>query len=142
MILPVIVLAIWSLVVLGWLVRARFAAMAKAGIDLKASATRGGRGQDLEKLLPPEACWPAHNYAHLVEQPTLFYAVAVGVAVMGAASPLNVGLAWAYVLLRIAHSLWQIKVNTIPTRVKLFGASTLALWALAISALVSAVRML
>lgn len=93
------------------------------------------RGQDVDSELPPRANWPAHNYMHLMEQPTLFYALVVILALAGG-GPLDAGLAWAYVLLRIAHSLWQGLVNTVPVRFMLFALSTLVLVALAIRALV------
>lgn len=129
---PAAVLVLWSLVVLIWMARARFAALDAAKVDLKTTRP-GGRGQDLEGLLPDEVNWKAHNYAHLMEQPTLFYAVSVILALSGAGL-VDVVLAWAYVLLRIAHSVWQCTVNRIPVRIQLFRISTLCLLLLAIRA--------
>jgi hypothetical protein len=101
-----------------------------------ADSPAGLRGQDLESRFPPEVMWPSHNYTHLMEQPTLFYA-AVGILALAGAGWVDVALGWAYVALRIVHSLWQIKVNTIPTRVRLFKISTYVLLALAIRALIA-----
>src|SRR3546814_4974549 len=73
---PGAVLALWTLVMLIWAAATRLTALKKVGVDLKA-APPGGRGADLETVLPPSVNWKSHNYTHLVEQPTLFYAVIV-----------------------------------------------------------------
>lgn len=132
MLAPAAVLVCWSLVVMLWMGRTRFAAMAQTGVDL-AKAKPGGRGQDLHGVLPDEVNWKAHNYAHLMEQPTLFYAASAILAIVGA-SAIDVTLAWAYVALRVVHSLWQGLVNTLPVRFSLFLLSSLCLIALAVRA--------
>lgn len=132
MLAPAAVLVLWSIVMLIWLAGTRFPAMAKTGMDLKA-APPGGRGQDLETVLPSGVNWKSHNYAHLMEQPTIFYPTVVILAIMGAGS-LDVTLAWAYVGLRIGHSLWQAMVNKIPVRFTLFLISTICLAILAVRA--------
>ena len=129
---PAAVLVLWSLVMLMWTATTRFPAMAKAGMDLK-NAAPGGRGQDLEGVLDPKVNWKSHNYAHLMEQPTLFYAVVVILAIMGAGAT-DVLLAWVYVALRIVHSIWQATVNVVSVRFTLFLISTGFLLALAIRA--------
>ena len=131
---PAAVLALWTLVMLFWMAATRFPAMKQAGIDLRARA--GGRGQDLEGVVDPRVQWKAHNYAHLVEQPTVFYAIVAILAIMGA-SAIDVLLAWLYVALRIAHSVWQATVNKVPVRFAIFALSSLALTVLAVSAVVA-----
>lgn len=130
---PAAVLVLWSLVMLFWMAGTRFPAMAKIGVDIRKGAP-GGRGQDIEPMLPPLVVWKSHNYTHLMEQPTLFYATVVVLALTGQGEGLNLTLAWAYVGLRVAHSLWQVLVNTIPLRFGLFLASTLCLLVLAVNA--------
>lgn len=132
--LPVVVLIIWSLVMLGWVVVSRMPALQKAGIDL-AKAPPGGRGGDLDGRLPPSVMWKAHNFSHLTEAPTLFYAIALTLALEDAGSGVNLIAAWAYVGLRIAHSLWQALVNTIPVRFTLYSLSTACLVVMAVQAL-------
>lgn len=133
MLAPAAALVAWSLVVLVWMTVTRFAGMGKIGVDLK-QAKPGGRGQDLEAVLPPQTVWKAHNYTHLMEQPTIFYPTVLILALVGA-SATDVAVAWAYVALRVVHTLWQTLVNRIPVRVVLFALSTLCLVFLAISAL-------
>ena len=112
-----------------WMAATRLPALLKADLNLSAA---GGRGQDIDPQLPPITAWKSHNYAHLMEQPTLFYAVVVLLTLVGQGDGLNAQLAWAYVSIRIAHSLWQALVNTIPLRFGLFVLSTLCLFALSL----------
>jgi hypothetical protein len=132
---PAAVLVIWSLVMLIWTAATRFPAIAKSGMDMS-QAKPGGRGQDLEGVVPPHVQWKAHNYTHLMEQPTIFYATVLILAFVGQGGGLNTALAWGYTILRIAHSIWQATVNTIiPVRFGLFLASTICLIIMAINAL-------
>ena len=133
MLAPAAVLVAWSLVMLFWMAFTRFPAMAKSGMDLK-NAKPGGRGQDLEGVVPDKVNWKSHNYAHLMEQPTLFYAVVVIIAIMGPASG-DALAAWLYVGLRIVHSIWQATVNVVGVRFGLFVLCTLALIYLAYRAI-------
>jgi hypothetical protein len=133
---PAAVLALWTLIMLLWMVATRLPAMSKAGINLT-TVPPGGRGVDLEKALPAGSNWKAHNYAHLVEQPTVFYAVVMILAMTGTGAGLNTTLAWAYTGFRILHSLWQATVNTIPVRFALFLLSTLCLIALSLHAVIA-----
>ena len=128
MLAPAAVLVAWSIVMLFWMAFTRLPAMAKGG-GLK-GAKPGGRGQDLEGVIPDRINWKAHNYAHLMEQPTLFYAAVVIIAIMGPGA-LDPVFAWIYVAIRIVHSIWQATVNIVSVRFLLFLFSTLALICLA-----------
>jgi hypothetical protein len=139
LLLPAIVLVLWSLVVLVWLGFARAGAVRTMPKEALRKLPRvGGRGQDLDPVVPGPAAWPSHNYAHLMEQPTLFYATIVFLALLGQHQTANVWLAWGYVLFRIAHSLWQILVNTVAVRFALFLGATACLLILAVRALLVA----
>lgn len=133
---PAAVLALWSLIMLLWVAITRFSGMAKSGVDLK-TAPPGGRGVNLEEILPANTNWKSHNYTHLMEQPTLFYAVVVILTLVGQSGGLHTQLAWGYVGIRIVHSIWQATVNTIPIRFSLFILSTLCLLALSVHAVVA-----
>lgn len=132
---PVAVLVAWSLVMLVWMVTVRLPAMKRAGIDL--NTVRGGKPGGLDGVVDEKAQWPAHNYIHLMEQPTIFYAVALLLAVAGAGNGLNATIAWAYVALRIIHSLIQVTSNIIRYRFAVFALSTVALLALTLHALLT-----
>lgn len=135
MLAPAAVLVAWSLVMLLWMAATRLPAMGKVTGGLK-DAPRGGRGQNLDGVIPDKVQWKSHNYAHLMEQPTVFYATVVILAIL-APSPLAVLLAWIYVGLRVVHSIWQATVNIVAVRFLLFIASTFALIALAVLALIA-----
>ncbi|MFM7350386.1 MAG: MAPEG family protein [Erythrobacter sp.] len=131
MLAPAAVLVVWSLVMMFWMAGVRLPAMRKAGVTMDRP---GARGQDLEGTVAPHINWPAHNYSHLMEQPTIFYPTVVILAMMGPGAT-DVALAWAYVAIRIIHSLWQATVNKVPIRFLLFLVSSLVLVVLAIRAL-------
>jgi hypothetical protein len=135
---PAAVLAAWSLVMLLWLAATRFPAIFKSGMDLKA-APPGGRGQDLETVLPANVNWKSHNYTHLMEQPTIFYAVVFIIAMAGASTPLMVSFAWAYTILRIIHSIYQATINVVMVRFSIFVLATICLIVLAVHAVLSTI---
>jgi hypothetical protein len=136
MLAPAAVLVVWTLIVLFWIIPARFGAIGKLADKSALASKQGMRGNDLEGLIPDKANWPAHNHTHLHEQPTLFYATVLILAVMGP-DALDVTLAWAYVGLRIVHSLWQNLINAVPVRFALFLLSTTTLIVLAVRAVIA-----
>jgi hypothetical protein len=120
---PIVALVAWSLVMYIWMYIARIGAMRRKGISAK--GMRGTRG--LDGIIPDEANWKAHNYAHLMEQPTIFYAIVTALILMGFDAAINVYLAWAYVGLRVVHSLIQATVNIVIPRFIVFTLSSLCL---------------
>ena len=123
---PVLALILWSFVMWAWLYATRIPAMRAAGID----PAKIKRKPDLDPL-PIGVQQIADNYNHLHEQPTVFYALVVYTHLVGAADPLNIGLAWGYVALRVAHSLIQATVNFVPVRFFVFAASSIVLMIIA-----------
>lgn len=124
--LPVMALVAWSLVMWLWMYVTRLPAMRKAEMKPDPNAPRG----EQMSQLPPAVRWKADNYNHLMEQPTIFYAAALALALMGQGDGINLMLAWAYVGLRVVHSLWQALTNVIEVRFVLFALSTLPLIAM------------
>lgn len=130
---PVMVLVLWSFVMWAWLYATRIPAIQAAKAPMPPEMT----GAELNALLPPRVRWKADNYNHLMEQPTLFYAAALVLAFVGAGGGLNAGLAWAYVALRVVHSLVQALTNIILVRFGVFMVASLVLLALAIRAAIA-----
>ena len=130
MLAPVIALVIWSAVIWTWMYITRIPAIFKARMVLDPMAPRG----EQMAQLPPTVRWKADNYNHLLEQPTLFYAVAISLAVLGDHSVASVAMAWGYVALRVVHSLVQTTWNNIQTRFALFFISSLVLFGLTFNA--------
>jgi len=129
---PVTVLAAWTMLMWLWMYATRLPAMTAAKIDAKGLV--GGTGKNLDDVLPAKTQWIAHNYNHLHEAPTVFYAVALVLAMIGQGDGMNVMLGWAYVGLRIVHSLVQATVNRVMIRFLLFALSSIVLMALVIHA--------
>jgi hypothetical protein len=130
---PVVALVAWSMLMMIWLYAARFPALARKGISLKGRV--GSKGGDLDGVVEPQAQWKAHNYNHLMEQPTLFYAVCFALALLGGGDiQINLWLAWAYVVFRIGHSMVQATVNVVLWRFILFMAASFCLLGLTVHA--------
>ena len=123
---PVVALVVWTAVMWGWMYATRIPASLRMRMKLDGNLPRG----EQMATLPARVRWKADNYNHLFEQPVLFYATAISLAVLGDDSGASLLLAWGYVVLRIAHSLWQALVNRIPVRFALFLLSSLVLFAL------------
>ena len=118
---PVVALVAWSILMFFWL------AIARAPQLRGRKISDGVRGADLEREDPGRRNWPAHNYQHLMEQPTIFYAIVFALILMGFDRPINVYLAWGYVAFRILHSIFQATVNVVPVRFLIFLLATLCL---------------
>jgi len=127
---PVIALVLWTFVMWAWLYATRIPAIRKNGAPLKPDATR----EEFNAMIPAPVRWKADNYNHLMEQPTLFYAVALTLAVAGGGDGLNLMLAWLYVGVRVLHSLVQATVNIILLRFAIFMVGSLVLLAMAVRA--------
>jgi len=125
---PVFALVAWTFVMWIWMYATRIPAMQRLKIDPQEAARKG----KLE--LPPEVSRVADNYNHLHEQPVIFYALALGAHVEGASDPINIGIAWTYVALRIVHSLIQATVNIIMLRFLVFTLGSFTLLALLLRA--------
>jgi hypothetical protein len=127
---PMAVLAAWTMIMWIWMYATRIPAINKLPKPTEPGADQGWTGGMLEQVLPREVQWKAHNYNHLHEAPTVFYAVALALAITGQGDGLNAQIAWAYVVLRIVHSIWQSTVNKVMPRFALFALSSLCLIAL------------
>jgi hypothetical protein len=130
---PVVALVAWTLVVMAWMAVTRFAEFKRLGINL-GNIPAGSRGVNLEGKAADAAQWKSHNYMHLLEQPTIFYAIALTLALMNFGGGINYWLAWGYVGLRIVHSLVQCTVNIVAVRFPLFLLASLCLLGLTIHA--------
>lgn len=122
---PVVILLAWTMVMWLWMYVTRIPAMQKVKIDI--ANLRGGTGQDLDAILPKDVQWKAHNYNHLLAEPTVFYAVCLVLAIIGHGEGMNLAVAWLYVGLRVAHSLVQATVNRVAVRFVLFASSSICL---------------
>jgi hypothetical protein len=127
---PVIALLAWSSVMWAWMYITRIPAIQKAGMEMNPDLPNG---QQMSEL-PAKVRWKADNYNHLQEQPTMFYAVAISLALLGAGDGTNLTLAWAYVAVRIIHSLHQSLWNKIELRFAIFSIASVILITLIVRA--------
>ena len=127
---PVVALAIWTHVMWFWMYATRIPAIFAVRMKLDPNLPKGQQ----MATLPPRVRWKADNYNHLFEQPTVFYAVSLSLAIIGHGGGLNATLAWTYVGLRVAHSLLQALLNNINARFSLFALSAFVLMALTFNA--------
>lgn len=123
---PVLALIILTLLVWIWMYATRIPAMQRAKIDPQSAAHPGSLD-----VLPSSARRVADNYNHLLEQPTIFYALVFLIVLAGHTDPLYVELAWAYVGLRVVHTLIQCTVNVVNLRFLVFALSTIVLMVMA-----------
>lgn len=127
---PVVALVLWSFVMWAWLYATRIPAMTRRKVrydPLKPAA-------EFHAQLPAQVRWKADNYNHLMEQPTLFYAVALTLALAAPDNAVAPVLAWLYVAIRIAHSLVQALINRVIPRFGLFMLGSLVLLAMTVLA--------
>lgn len=129
---PVVALAAWTMVMWVWMYATRIPAMTARKVDPNALAD--DPEVTLDRVLPPQVQWKAHNYNHLHEAPTVFYAVAIVLAIVGAGDGTNVWLGWLYVVVRMVHSLVQATINRVVLRFALFVVSSLVLIVLIVRA--------
>ncbi|HEV7694598.1 MAG TPA: MAPEG family protein [Hyphomonadaceae bacterium] len=129
MMAPVLALIVWTLFILVWLYARRIPAMRKAGID--PAKIKGSESYASMPPIAPKAVWVADNYNHLHEQPTIFYALCIYSHLAGVADEINAGLAWAYVGIRVVHSLIQVTTNYVPVRFLVFNIGSLVLMIIA-----------
>lgn len=127
---PLVALVLWTFVMWAWMYATRIPAIIKSRMKMDPMAPRG----EQMSQLPAEVRWKADNYNHLFEMPTLFYAIVLTLVLLGRDQGVNVMLAWAYVGLRVVHSVFQATVNKIEVRFALFMLSSLVLAGLTISA--------
>tara|TARA_B100000678_G_scaffold213258_1_gene180668 strand:- start:284 stop:721 length:438 start_codon:yes stop_codon:yes gene_type:complete len=126
---PVVALMIWTMIVWAWMYATRIPAM-QANKDIDTAHLVGTTGASLRAMLPDRVNWKADNYNHLHEQPTVFYAVAIVLAIVGAGDGIPALLAWIYTGLRVIHTIVQVTANKVVVRFVLFAISSLVLIAL------------
>lgn len=134
---PVVVLAFWTMVMWLWMYATRIPAIGALPKTDDPNADVGWTGAKLEGLIAPSVQWKAHNYNHLHEAPTVFYAVALVLALIQQGDGINLMIAWAYVALRVVHSIFHATVNRVMPRFALFTLSSLALMALVVQAAIA-----
>lgn len=124
---PVLALVAWTLVMWIWMYATRIPAMNAAGLDPQEAAYPGTWAHRLKSGVRSVA----DNYNHLHEQPTIFYALMFFAAMTAGGDAISLNLAWAYVGLRVVHSLIQATINKVMLRFVVFSLGSIILMVLA-----------
>ena len=110
---PVLVLVLWTFTIFLIMAYGRFKYTKNPRKD-------AAHTKDLRGLMPAWVERTSDNYNHLFEQPVAFYALTICIAIINNFDALMIQLAWAYVILRIVHSLWQLTFNIVVVRFGIF----------------------
>ena len=130
---PVLALIIWTLLIWALMYARRIPAMQAAKIDPETAKSPDGKWKE---ELPLSVQASAHNYNHLLEQPTIFYALMFYVTLTAQMSMPIFYAAWAYVGLRVLHSFVQVSAGKVMLRFSIFSLSTLVLIAMVVMTLI------
>lgn len=133
---PAALLVLWTAVMTVVVIRARIKAVRGGQVeadyfrDFPTSHTLPGRLVILDR-----------HFHNLLEVPVLFYAAVPAAVILGAASPLMTGLAWAFLASRLVHSAIHLTYNNVLHRLAAFSAGmaiVAAMWVLILSAALNA----
>jgi len=124
---PVFVLILWTFII--------FLIMAYGRVRYTKNPQDAAHTNKLRGMLPNWVERTSDNYNHLFEQPVAFYAITISIALMNNFDPLMIQLAWAFVILRIIHSLVQLTFNLVFLRFCLFATGWLIIAFMAYSQL-------
>lgn len=86
--------------------------------------------------VPAQVALPNRNFMNLLEVPVLFYVVSLTFYVTQQVTALAVGLAWAFVALRVVHSLVHMSYNNVLHRLGVFALANFALLGLFVHLLI------
>ncbi|KAF2723752.1 hypothetical protein K431DRAFT_282841 [Polychaeton citri CBS 116435] len=120
---PMAGLCLWTFAMEVWLYSKRIPAIIKYDVKFPPNSLPS----DIKSKLPRHIEWPAENFTNLHEQPTVFYAVCLALTQIGVKDSFAVNLAWAYVGIRVGHSIVQAKFNNVLLRLQLFLLSGVTL---------------
>ena len=125
---PVFVLILWTFTI--------FLIMSYGRTRFMKDPQDAAHTKDIKGTLPAWVERTGDNYNHLFEQPVAFYVVTLAIALINSVDPLMMQLAWAFVILRIIHSLVQLTFNLVLVRFMIFLIGWLIIAYMAISQLI------
>lgn len=118
---PVFALAAWTFCVLLLIAYRRL----QADFNGTVSPREYALGESARVTAPVSL--PNRNYMNLLELPLLFYVAVLLAHVTATATPLLINLAWAYVAMRVVHSLIHLTYNDVLHRFLAFATSNVML---------------
>ena len=127
---PVLALILWTFVMWVVMYKRRIPAMNA----IHRNPQKFIEDPELWAKMPSSAVNAADNYNHLHEQPVIFYALMFYISLSQQSDNIFMYLAWAYVGIRIVHSLVQITTNKVMHRFTFFALGSLVLMIIGIRA--------
>lgn len=123
---PAIIMCLLSFIMMIWMYATRLPAAKKLeedGVDVQ----KFSHPSSIGGVFPSKVERVADNYNHLFEQPTVFYAISFIIWGLEHTDTVHLYSAWAYVVIRITHSILQATLNLVWVRFSLFILSWVAL---------------
>ncbi|KAK8123173.1 membrane-associated eicosanoid glutathione metabolism [Apiospora sp. TS-2023a] len=114
---PLVGLSAWTFAMEALLYIRRTPALSKYNISFDQASVKREKAEKL----------PANSFNNLLEQPTQFCAVLLGLSVLGVRDKTTVRLAWGYVGLRVLHSVIHVTTNNVLLRFPVVAASSVVL---------------
>ena len=121
LIYPMAAMVLLTAFVLIKMYRARVAAVRSGQIEVEYFRLHQGARE------PESSLKFSRHFINLFEVPTLFYVACLGAMIAGVVTPVMVGLAWVYVLIRIAHAYIHLGANRLRFRRNAFAIGWLVL---------------
>jgi hypothetical protein len=124
---PVILQVALTLVVSMRMYMVRIAEIRARRVNPQSLATSRGMAAHLENVAA------ADNFRNLFEIPVLFFAICPALYVTGHVTSVQLGLAWAFVLLRCVHSFIHVTYNRVMHRLRVYllsFACVFSMWAI------------
>lgn len=123
---PLVGLNLWTFGIEALLYKRRIPALAKYNVTFDPETVK----KQKEEKLPGFVKWPADNFNNLLEQPTQFYAILLGLSFLDVKDKRTIATAWAYVGLRMLHSIIHVSTNNPGIRFPVWLSSSFALFGL------------
>lgn len=111
---PVFALILWTFVI--------FLIMAYGRVRFLKNPQDAAHTKNVKNVGPEWLERAVDNYNHLFEQPVAFYAVTISTAIVNNFDSILIQFAWAFVFIRIIHSIIQLSINLVVLRFCLFVA--------------------
>ena len=132
--LPMLAMMVLTLLVWLYMFVVRVGFAQKNKLDIEQFKTPA----DVQALIPGDESASSNNFKNLFELPVIFYALCLYLTVTLQVDSLYVNCAWAFVVLRVLHSLIHCSYNKVAHRFAVYILSSIALWVMVVRAFLSA----
>jgi hypothetical protein len=132
--LPMLAMMVLTLLVWLYMFVVRVGFAQKNKLDIEQFKTPA----DVQALIPGDESASSNNFKNLFELPVIFYALCLYLTVTLQVDSFYVNCAWAFVVLRVLHSLIHCSYNKVAHRFAVYILSSIALWVMVVRAFLTA----